>query len=311
MNHSNLATRLPAIEPSHARLQSGLLAALDGAMAGDFVLRAAADDGPALPALRFHTPGGTIELAPCLVDGAVPVLLADDGLPDAVPALAALAALEPLVAAIERVLGVGLSPAGVGVAALPVRLRIEAVVDEAVVHCVVLGVAADAGFAPQPLPVDPARLAALPAAIAFVADGPVLAATRIAALAAGDLVLIGSRILGGRLAADGRNWPARFDPAAAALTLSETGSNPLTDPSAGPSLDPDLALALTVRIDGGSRPLGELSRLAPGTVVQLGLPGGALSCMLEVSGQPVAAGELVAVGDAYGVLITRRIGEAG
>ena len=71
---------------------------------------------------------------------------------------------------------------------------------------------------------------------------------------------------------------------------------------------PDLAaltVPTTVEIDGGGLTLERLAALGPGSVVAIpGASGGVLPVRLLAGGKRVASGELVAVGDGYGVLIT-------
>ena len=312
MNVMPLASRLPSVDPGVARAQTRLIAALDGEPAEGGLLRAGAVPGGDHAAIVFATAFGTVEIAPLLADGGVPRLLADDGQPDAVPALAALAAIEPLVAAVERRLGTALSPVAVAPLASAIRVRVDLVeADAGFRHAAVVGLADGV-----PLPAPSRRLSAWAARLrlplVFRAAGPALPPARVAALAAGDLVIVGGSALAGHLDAGGRRRPGVFRPAAAELTITALGSSRVTDPDETTGdLDPGLRLPLTLRIDGGSATLGEVAGLAPGSVVPLGLEGATLPVTLEISGSPIAVGELVAVGDAYGVLITRRLGGAG
>lgn len=306
MTHSALATRLPRLDPAHARLQTSLLAAINGARAGDLVLRAGVTVAATPATIGFDTVAGRIELGPLIADGAVPLLVADDGLPDAVMAIDALARIEPLVVAIERALGVALQPVAVAVPVEPVRLRVDALDgDGAVRHAVVLGTASDAAFDLAPLPVDLKRAERLRVGVKAELIGPRLAPWQVAALDPGDLLLVGQCELVGTIHAAGRSLPARFRADTATLTIADQQGPAMNDV---PTLDPDLRLAMRVVIDGGTASLGEVARLAPGSVVPLGIAGATLPVTLMIGDDPVAAGELVAVGEAYGVLVTRRIG---
>ena len=311
MSHAALATRLPRIEPRLAALQTRLLAAIDGAPAGSLALHARLADTDAATAIRFTTPGGDIEVAPLLVDGGVPMLHGDDGRPDAVSALATLAGLEPVIAAVERCLGVALRPSGVGRAELPLRLLVEAPDATGVVHhAVVLCFDESAGFSPPPQPARfDAAIGRLVTGFSFLGAGPTLARHRIEALAVGDLLLIGGRELPGSVEAGARRWPARFAPATATISINQ--GTPRVSDAPDANLDPDLRLALSLRIDGGSVSVADLARLAPGSVLPLAIPGASMPVTLEIGGAAVASGELVAVGEAYGVLITGRTGTVG
>ena len=293
MTHAALATRLPALDAREAALRSRLLAALNGP-----ALTATVFGGQISAAIRFGTPAGDVELTPLNVDGAVPQLVADDGRPDAVGCIAAMAGIEPLIAAVEAVLGVALRPAGVGAPTLPLRLRVT--VGE---HAAALGFATDAGFALQPASPRLDGFAGLRVDFDVTLAGPLLAEARIAALVRGDVVLVGNGRLAARVEASGQRHAGIFEPADRRITLSQESNR--VNESATPSLDPDLRLALTLRIAGGSCTLAELSGLAAGSVLPLDIEGATIPVIVEAGGAEVARGELVAIGDAYGVLITK------
>lgn len=313
----SLSDSLHRVPPESAALQTALLAALNGRREGDLELRAAAAPAEAPAWLRFETPRGALWLAPQIVDGGRAVLTGEDGAPDAAASLTALGAVEPLVAALEAVLDAGLDP--VDLAPAPggaVCLAVEARDSGALRHRLLLACAADAGFAPAPLPPDLAAIALLRPALGFCVDGPLLPAGRWAALAPGDLVLLGVRPLAGRLSLGGDPaWPATLDLAAASLAVSGPTSwrQTVTDaPEARTDAPPgDWAAArlpLTLEIDAGTLPLGELSGLAGGSTVRLGAAGAALRVRLLAGGVRIGTGELVAIGDGYGVLVTAREG---
>lgn len=299
-----LRERLPAFDPARAALLSRLLPRLDGHRVGDLRLSVAPGQAPHA-VIALASDAGNFELSPVIAADAVPTLVADDGTPDAVAAVAALAALEPLVAAVEHALRLALHPTGVGTATLTQWLQVEA--SDAggnVRHVALLGFAGDLRLPPSPA-VAPAFAPSLRTNFRFLADGPVLSSERIAALALGDVVLLGA-VLPGRIDFGGAARPAQFRPADATLTITDPqGPNPMSEAEA--PLDPDLRLPLTVEIGGGTATLGELSGLVAGSVVPLGITGATLPVTLSIGGSAVAHGELVAIGDAYGVLVTRRL----
>ena len=306
MSHAALSTRLPRLDPARSRLQTLLFAAIDGVLAGDLVLHAHVADGAPVAVVGFDTPHGAVELSPLIADGAVPLLVADDGAPDAVAAVDALARIEPLVVAIERALGVALRPVSVTAPTLALRLRVDALdAGGTIRHAVTLGIADAGDFAPQPRPLDRDRAERLRTRWTLHLAGPRLATSQLAVLAVGDIVLAGQRELVGAVHSAGRVIPARFRADTATLTIADQQGPTMTDV---PNLDPDLRLAVTIVVDGGTASLGDLTRLVPGSVLPLGIAGATLPVTLNVGGDAVAAGELVAIGEAYGVLITRRVG---
>lgn len=297
-----LRDRLPALDPARAALQSRLLSRLDGHAATDLHLSVETGIAPRT-VIALASDAGGFELSPVIAADAVTSLVADDGMPDAVAAVAALAAAEPLVATIEHALRLSLRPTGVGPATLPNWLQVEARDAAGTVrHVAHLGFADDLRLPLSPA-AAPAFAARLRAPFRFLADGPALSPARIAELAIGDVVLLGGAVLPGRIDFGGTTRPARFRPADATLTIQ--GPTPMSDAP----LDPDLRLPLSVEIAGGTATLGELAGLVPGSVVPLGITGATLPVTLSIAGSAVAHGELVAIGDAYGVLITKRLAD--
>lgn len=77
--------------------------------------------------------------------------------------------------------------------------------------------------------------------------------------------------------------------------------------TASPDLSPiapaDLPVALRVMLGEVSLPLSDLTGLRPGSTVVLGGVARDKSVVLLAGDHPIATGRLVAVGEAYGVLI--------
>ena len=301
-----LRQRLPMLDPRAARLQTALLGALNGAETTAIRLHAAVYPARPPAVIACATDAGPIELAPLRVDGAIPLLTGDDGSPDAVAALDALDRLEPLVAAIERVLGVALLPVDVARPTLTGWLRVEQA-SGAATDAVALAVAsctpASAPGAPSRSVVDPG-FAALPVRWRIAVDGPRLPPARIDTLVAGAVVLIGRRPVA-ELHAAANAWPAVLDSDSRQLVITPSRSLPMT--AADPGLDAALLLPLTIEVDGGTMRLGELAALVDGSVVPLPADGATLPVTLTINGARVARGELVALGETYGVLITQRL----
>jgi type III secretion system YscQ/HrcQ family protein len=191
----------------------------------------------------------------------------------------------------------------------------------------VLHVAADAPAA-WPLPAvdlsaDGAHLA-VPITGRLVLDAATVPAARVAALRTGDIVLTAwgpTRPGDARLILPDRRLAGRFDPADrrfTVITLEESAMTappmdaavqpaetaaPDTSPGAAPIAPADLPVALKVMLGEASLPLSELTGLRPGSTVVLGGSARDTTAVLLAGDHPIATGRLVAVGEAYGVLI--------
>lgn len=271
---------LPTVDPAVARARSAVLAALGGiggiGIAGDA-------DG-------WVTCAGDIAVAPLLVDGRRAAILADDGHPDAVAAVAALAILESLLARIETALGLQLRPEGLATAPAPGAM----IFDVADTGARLL-LALPPGIAVRPAPPDGSDGHRLAARWQVHLPGPLLAA----APAPGDL-LIGVAAAGVLLLA-GQALPIRLD----RRDITVTGQwRHFMDDDAATGFDFAAArLPVTIAIDGAIAPLADLAQLAPGAVLPLPGDSQRLAVTVMAGGAPLATGTLVAVGDGHGVLI--------
>jgi len=299
VNVPSLHARLPRLAAGAARLATRLLAALDGLAVGEAVLKATATRVPPEGGwIVFDSEPGRILLRPV---GADPLA-----------AVQALEPVEPLVGAIERALGVELMP--VSLVARPAP--------DAVVLALTLGtarawlaVAPDVALAPARRAVRlPGAFGPVRVPVAVRLTAPALSVPDLAALAPGDLLLC----LAGAsatLTMDDRLIHARLTkpPIAvrieAASRLSETQMTLDTQVPPAPSPEADLgriAVPLTIALDGITLPLATIAGLAEGSVIELGRAGTSLPVRLLVGEQIVATGELIAVGDGYGVLVKAR-----
>lgn len=297
MSAALLHARLPRLAPGAARLRTGLLAALDGLAAGGETFAARFEPAP--------PEGGWIvcESSPGLV-----LLRLTSA--DPLGAAAALGAAEPLILAIERALGIELAPVG-SVA----RLALDAIAIAVGNGRAWLAVAPGVALAPpsRTAPMPPAFSAMrVPLPIRFAALA--LARADFAALGPGDLLLscasaavtlrAGDRTIHARLTAPPLR--ARIE----AVTRSPETSMTLDAPP--PAMPPpdagmgDFPVPVTIALDGVTLPLATIAGLAEGSVIELGRAGASLPVRLMVGEQLVATGELVAVGDAYGVLVKAR-----
>lgn len=73
------------------------------------------------------------------------------------------------------------------------------------------------------------------------------------------------------------------------------------------STAPPLALEAVVEL--GTTSFAEAAGLTPGMVLSVPADGSSLPVRILAGNAPIARGELVAVGDGYGVLVTRILGE--
>ena len=74
-------------------------------------------------------------------------------------------------------------------------------------------------------------------------------------------------------------------------------------PDGAPIAPADLPVTLRVILGEASLPLSELTGLRPGSTVVLGGSARDATAVLLAGDHPIATGRLVAVGEAYGVLI--------
>lgn len=318
-----LAPRLSRLDPQAAADRNRLLAALSAVRTLGGGLQARPSIAPSAgPWLQFETPQGRLGLAP-LIAGGAPVLWIDrHPHPALAEALAALSELEPVIAGLEQACGLPLDPKGVGPAA-GLGLRLDFVDAEgrleAAVHLMIEPALAAAWPAPAAaaLPLGPA--AAAPAACRLVLEGPVAPGRDLGLLGVGDLVLLPRANLagwrawlfpaGGSAAAAGLADLARHRMTIAELeapmndveaTLSPPGETPA--PSAGPPRE--WPVRIRVALPQLKVTLGALAALRPGAVLGLeGLGGGDPPVEVLADEVVVARGRLVALGEAYGVLV--------
>jgi len=319
-----LRGRLRAIEPAAATRQTRLLAALQNRRAGDLHLTAQlAGERDRLAAaawIRFDTPDGTVWLAPLLADGNIVRLAGANRVPDAAAAAATLAPIEPLVAALERALGHPLAPVAVasrpeaehsGAAGSGMLIRIDAGPPAAAtLHRVVVALPETATLAPEALP--HAATICLPSTRAVVPVrlvGPSVEAARIETISPGDLLLLGTGPLLAQTSMQGASTRrCEIDLKRGSLTVQEVAdANNATrdEPTSAARTAAGLRVATVVEIDGGTMSADEATVLAPGSVLSLPTgSGGTLAVRVTAGGQLVGDGELVALGQGFGVLFT-------
>lgn len=314
-----LAARLRRIAPDQAETRLRLVGALNRRRVGAWrtEARAATADerDNAAGWLRFAAAGGEVAVAPLIVNGAA---VSPTVLQDAVAAAALLDPVEPLVAALEAVIGGALQPVGMADAAADDRfvLHLDALADDQTAIRLLVAVPPGLPLAPDPLtapPLDPAALAAVPVAWRVTITGPALAAARAATLAAGDLLLLGLAPLQTRLRCGALTRAAQLDPRLGRIIVQEDATapiDPLPEPDAAPPGAPgDIPVRLTFALDGGTMPAGTLATLGTGSVLPLPAAGETLPVRILSGGATIGTGELVAIGDGFGVIVTAQAGD--
>ncbi|WP_174525853.1 FliM/FliN family flagellar motor switch protein, partial [Sphingomonas adhaesiva] len=141
---------------------------------------------------------------------------------------------------------------------------------------------------------------------------PAIPAARRGTIGRGDLLLLGIGPLIARLSIPGRDTDvaARLEPSKGSMTLQEDlVPAPDADPSpAAASAPPEwdaLSVPACIEIDGGLLSAQDVAGLAAGSVLPLPQTGGTLRVRVVAGGATIGSGELVAVGEGFGVLFDR------
>lgn len=315
MNADSLLARLPRIDPAEAELRRQLLAALNGRPWRHGPLEAGIVSGPVTAGPWFLCANGcAFHLA-----GDVPAIRrAGEGF-DGIDAAAALEAGEARLADVEAALGVDLAPASLAADRPPDALIVTL---RAGLDRLTLAWPPALPFLPAPPPAFAAPLAAhVPFTLAIAFAGPRLPPHDAAGLAPGDLLLLGEAPFAGTATAGGWEAGIAFDPRRRTLRLLAHGIHqtetfmddptdspaPAQDPPADPiAVSPDFVVPLTIELESTLAPLRQLQALREGTVLPLE-GSGTLAVQVRVNGQRLARGQLVAVGEGFGVLIEERL----
>lgn len=192
--------RFPILSVAEAHMRHALLAALNGRRAGTLLLRATIASPPPCSGVSAQEGGQEspdwfrcaedIAFRLRHVDGQPVRTDAADG-----PAMAALLdAANALLAEVEAALGLTLDPADISprppAAALIARITLH---DDAILAAEMdIALSANTPILPMPAPFAPALLGHIPLPARLLLDGPRLSPADAAALAPGDLLLIGA-----------------------------------------------------------------------------------------------------------------------
>lgn len=319
MTAAALRDRLTRISPPRARAQTAAIAALTGRAIEDLRLSVHITLMPSgCGWIGFDAEGAVIAMTPRLVDGAVSRLAPGDG----VMAAAMLARLEPLIAMVEQAAARALDPIscdGVPDADAMTVLVEARDVAGAVVHCAVFAFPPDFAFAARVA--RPALPGALRSRWTAAFTGPRVSAKRLAGLGKGDLALLGKGPLAARIVLPGvaGHYPARFDAQARSfiLTGSRTkGDRPMglhDNPEQAPGGDigdvpATLQVPLSAELDGGMIAVADIAGLGEGSVLALPDGPGALRVRLRAGETVIGEGEVVALGEGFGIVVTGLFG---
>lgn len=310
MSSSLGVTGLKQIAPDRAQLTKMVLALLDGKK-GDSSLSLSShlvdlehlhDDSDWIDC------GCSVYLCIAIADGRHHVFR-EDRLAEMV---VALDVAEPILSEIEARTGISLEPAN-AVSALPADSLAFAVSSDDQQYMVTLALSADFD-APSAfyqmfdaLEIDWSKV---PAAFQIQIFGPSLGVEAAATIEAGDLILIGGIAAAARLI-----WPAdtsaqtaqiisgRYDMLSGGFATNSIGDTMATNATNGVT---GFSVPLSIRLPNRMTTAAELSAMQPGTTINIGAVTQGLRVSILVADQEIACGELVQVGDQFGVLIEQK-----
>jgi len=318
-----LAPRLPRVSELHARACSHLLALLASARLSAQTVAAGGSRARRWRIL-LDSDHGPLGFEPLHGGGRPVAVTTHDGRPDLSAAGDALGASEALIASIEHALGTPLRPGALRVDAGNTRdsatIRVKVAADGG--DCAILSVSPEQvrTLPPPRWRAPPRDLLALAVCCRIGIGGCALGTDRIPGIGPGDLLLL-TRPIGTRWAvqvrtSDGRTRPATLHPARATLhfhpeeparmdPLHATGTTEaaVSDRSAWSRIVTDLRFELpAVHL-----PLGAVAGLQPGAVVRIAGSIGTLPVEVLAGDRAIARGELVTIGDGYGVRVIERL----
>lgn len=303
-----LIARLPSLSPRLAAARERVLSALSRAVDGLTLKASILDDGPETEWVVFDTAAGRFGLAE-----------AGEGADarDHAEVLAGLDRLEPLLAALESS-GLLLEPIAVeAIQDADLFVGVEAFDAGGVRrHAAVLALDLDVAEAwPDLGAAEPdlfALAAPLPAALTL--EGPTV--TPGEAPGVGDIVLLPfgpDRLMAATLVVAGRHARGAFSPARGGFSVNSLEPSAMSDLAVSATVEPpssepaavarDLPVTLRVALGEVTLTAAQLAGLRPGSTVTLDVPPANARAVLLAGQRPVASGRLVALGEAYGLVI--------
>lgn len=217
--------------------------------------------------------------------------------------VAALDAIDPMLVAIERALGVSMDA--------------DAVVDQVPVDNLMIALTTGGDTVRLSIPKAHARredwiLAAatlphcdlhMPCIVRIDAAGPRLPVADASDLSDGDLLLIPNRAVATLIRPHVAPVSGMIDFTTGSFTAGQNGASmPDDDPAAAP----DFMVPLTIRLPDRMTSAASLASLAPGITLPLGPLTEGMPVELRVADRLLARGELVQLGDRFAVLIEER-----
>ncbi len=309
-----LIARLPSLSPQLAEARDRMLSILSRTIDGLTLRAAIVGTAPEGPWVVFETAAGRVALAQ----------LGKEGPRDHAELLARLDGIEPLLAALETS-GLVLDPVGVETTSkADIHVRVEAFdAEQALRHVVVLALdlaVADAWPEAGEASPDLASLS-VPLPVDLTLDGPSVAAN--SALSLGDVVLLPfgpDRALSASMAVGGRRARGLFSPARGGFFVNSLEPIPMSDFAVSAAVEPsspdpaalvgDLPVTLRVALGEVTLTAAQLASLRPGAAVTLDVPPAEARAVLLAGDRAVASGRLVALGEAYGLVIDKVGAEA-
>lgn len=303
-----LFARLPSLSPRLSAARERMLSILSRTVDGLVLKASIVEDVGETTWVVFDTAAGRFGLAEAGEPGVAR---------DHAEVLANLDQLEPLLVALESG-GVLLEPIDVqaGLDA-DFHVRVEAFDAEgARHHAAVLALDLDVAEAwPDPGPTAPDVLAlAVPLPVVLTLEGPTVTAGD--APGVGDIVLLPfgpDRFLAATLSVAGHRARGAFSPARGGFSVNSLEPTAMSDLAVSAIVEPsspdiaitvgDLPVTLRVALGEVTLTAAQLASLRPGATVTLDIPPGEARAVLLAGQRPVASGRLVALGEAYGLVI--------
>jgi type III secretion protein Q len=327
---SPLRSLLQAVEPARTHCQNAIIAALNRRETGPMTIATgivhARERRAEAVWIRFETAQGEVSIAPILADGKRVRMTTGGGDIDGILAAAALADIEPLVAAMEALLMLELRPIGT-TRTIPddqIMLRIDGLDSTGIRHRLIAAFPETIAIVPNAPPTASLlKLSAFELLWQAHVNGPSIAADRLASVRAGDLIVLGTGPLVAQVAPIGLGKIHRgLLASSGAITIMQTSPyQPEADQvdrrtgldkkkkSSGSELQ-DVRLPIRMEIDGIPVSIAELALLGPGSTLQVPAVGGVLQVRLFAGQTAFGTGEIVAIGDGYGVMIDKINGAA-